>query len=136
VAAAGRVDTIADAFAEPVLGDMVQRAGYADLRGFLAENVLRGSDRMSMAHGLEVRVPFCDHVLVELLAGAPAPMKVTARASKRILRRVMKDKLPPEILTRKKLGFNAPFATWLKPRRAPRRQRLAAPRRHRPPRPV
>jgi len=114
VAAAGRVEFIADAFAEPGFGDMVQRAGYADLRGFLAENVLRGSDRMSMAHGLEVRVPFCDHVLVELLAGAPAPMKVTARASKRILRRVMKDKLPPEILTRKKLGFNAPFATWLK----------------------
>lgn len=114
VIAAGRVDTIASAFAEPVLGDMVQRAGYADLRGFLPENVLRGSDRMSMAHGLEVRVPFCDHVLVELLAGAPAPMKVTARASKRILRRVMKDRLPPEILTRKKLGFNAPFATWLR----------------------
>lgn len=109
-----RLDPVADSFAEPVLGDMVQRAGYADLRGFLAENVLRGSDRMSMAHGLEVRVPFCDHALVELLAGAPAPMKVTARASKRILRRIMKDKLPPEVLTRKKLGFNAPFGTWLR----------------------
>lgn len=109
-----RLDPVAEHFAEPVLGDMVQRAGYADLRGFLSENVLRGSDRMSMAHGLEVRVPFCDHVLVELLAGAPAPMKVTARASKRILRRVMRDKVPLEVLTRKKLGFNAPFGTWLK----------------------
>ena len=114
ITAAGRIDPVADAFSEPVRGDMVQRAGYADLRGFLSENVLRGSDRMSMAHGLEVRVPFCDHVLIELLAGAPAPTKVTALASKRILRRVMKGKLPPEILTRKKLGFTAPFGTWLK----------------------
>ncbi|MBL9107159.1 MAG: asparagine synthase (glutamine-hydrolyzing) [Myxococcales bacterium] len=114
VAEAGRVDYIADAFAEPARGDLVQRAGYADLRGFLPENVLRGSDRMSMAHGLEVRVPFCDHVLVELLAGAPAPLKVTARASKRILRRVMRGHVPDEVLTRKKLGFNAPFGTWLK----------------------
>lgn len=105
---------VAAAFAEPVFGDMVQRAGHADLRGFLAENVLRGSDRMSMAHGLEVRVPFCDHVLVEAMAGAPAAMRVTALASKRILRRIMRGKVPAEVLTRKKLGFTAPFGVWLK----------------------
>jgi len=115
VRAAGRLASpVAAAFAEPVLGDMVQRAGYADLRGFLAENVLRGSDRMSMAHGLEVRVPFCDHVLVEAMAAAPAGMRVTALASKRILRSIMRGKLPAEVLTRKKLGFTAPFGVWLK----------------------
>ena len=115
VHAAGRVASpVAASFAEPVLGDMVQRAGYADLRGFLAENVLRGSDRMSMAHGLEVRVPFCDHVLVEAMAAAPAGMRVTALASKRILRSIMRGKLPAEVLTRKKLGFTAPFGVWLK----------------------
>jgi asparagine synthase (glutamine-hydrolysing) len=59
VTGAGR-SPVATAFAEPGFGDMVQRAGYADLRGFLPENVLRGSDRMSMAHALEVRVPYCD----------------------------------------------------------------------------
>lgn len=105
---------VAQAFTEPGFGDMVQRAGYADLRGFLAENVLRGSDRMSMAHALEVRVPYCDRPLVELMAGAPAPMRVTALASKRILRRVMRGKLPAEVLQRKKLGFTAPFGVWLK----------------------
>ncbi len=115
VHASGRMTSpVAAAFAEPVLGDMVQRAGYADLRGFLAENVLRGSDRMSMAHGLEVRVPFCDHVLVEAMAAAPAAMRVTALASKRILRRIMRGKVPAEVLTRKKLGFTAPFGVWLK----------------------
>ncbi len=111
---APRRSAVAMAFAEPDLGDMVQRAGYADLRGFLAENVLRGSDRMSMAHALEVRVPYCDRLLVELMAGAPAPMRVTALASKRILRRVMRGKLPDEVLRRKKLGFTAPFGMWLK----------------------
>ena len=115
VHAAGRLASpVAAVFAEPVFGDMVQRAGYADLRGFLAENVLRGSDRMSMAHGLEVRVPFCDHVLVEAMAGAPAAMRVTALASKRVLRRIMSGKVPAEVLTRKKLGFTAPFGVWLK----------------------
>ena len=112
--AAGRVRPVADAFAEPVRGDIVQRAGYADLRGFLPENVLRGSDRMSMAHGLEVRVPYCDRALVELMAGAPAPRRVGLLASKRILRRVMRGKLPDEVLTRPKLGFTAPFGVWLR----------------------
>jgi asparagine synthase (glutamine-hydrolysing) len=109
-----RRSPVATAFAEPGFGDMVQRACYADLRGFLAENVLRGSDRMSMAHALEVRVPYCDRLLVELMASAPAPMRVTALASKRILRRVMRGKLPAEVLRRKKLGFTAPFGVWLK----------------------
>ncbi|MBA3548176.1 MAG: asparagine synthase (glutamine-hydrolyzing) [Nannocystis sp.] len=114
VEAAGRLSPVAAAFSEPGFGDIVQRAGYADLRGFLPENVLRGSDRMSMMHGLEVRVPFCDRALVELMAAAPASVRVGALASKRILRRIMRGKVPAEVLTRKKLGFTAPFGTWLK----------------------
>lgn len=114
VHAAGRVTPVADAFSAPAHGDLVQRAAYADLRGFLPENVLRGSDRMSMAHALEVRVPFCDRALVELMSSAPAPLRVGALASKRILRRIMRDRVPPEVLTRRKLGFTAPFGVWLK----------------------
>ena len=56
---------VAEAFEHPVFGDLVARAWYADLHGFLAENILRGSDRTSMSHGLEVRAPFTDHVLIE-----------------------------------------------------------------------
>ncbi len=114
VDAAGRVAPVAAAFAAPVFGDAVQRAGYADLRGFLPENVLRGSDRMSMAHGLEVRVPYCDRDLVDVLASAPAAARVTMLASKRILRRVLRGRVPSEVLRRKKLGFTAPFGTWLR----------------------
>lgn len=119
VAALREPSFVAAAFEKPVLGDMVARAWYADLHGFLPENVLRGTDRMSMAHGLEVRVPFCDHRLVEQMAAAPSPLRVTALASKRILRKIAGKWLPPEILGRKKLGFNAPFGAWLKTREDP-----------------
>jgi len=105
---------VAGAFDRPVFGDLVARACYADLHGFLPENVLRGSDRMSMAHSLEVRVPFCDPRLLEQMAAAPTPLRVTMLASKRILRKIAGTWLPPEVLARKKLGFNAPFGTWLK----------------------
>lgn len=105
---------VAEAFARPGFGDLVSRAWYADLHGFLPENILRASDRMSMAHGLEVRAPFTDHVLIEQMAAAPSPMRVTARASKRILRQIAGKWVPPEVLTRKKLGFTAPFGVWLK----------------------
>ena len=51
---------------------------------------------------------------LEELPGAPAPLRVGALASKRILRRIMRGKVPAEVLTRKKLGFTAPFGVWLK----------------------
>ena len=114
VAAVRDPSFVAASFDRPVLGDMVARAWYADLHGFLPENILRSTDRMSMAHSLEVRVPLCDHVLIEQMAAAPSPMRVTARASKRILREIAGRWLPPEVLTRKKLGFTAPFGAWLK----------------------
>lgn len=114
IAAARDPGFIAAAFARPVFGDMVSRAWYADIHGFLPENVLRCTDRMSMAHGLEVRVPFCDHVLIEQMAAAPSAMRVTALASKRVLRKIAAKWLPPAVLARKKLGFTAPFGTWLK----------------------
>lgn len=114
VAAVREPNFVAQAFNKAGFGDMVARAWYADLHGFLPENILRSTDRMSMAHGLEVRVPFCDHVLLEQMASAPSPMRVTARASKRVLRAIAGRWLPPEVLQRKKLGFTAPFGAWLK----------------------
>lgn len=105
---------ISAAFDRPVFGDMIARAWYADIHGFLPENVLRCTDRMSMAHGLEVRVPFCDHVLLEQMASAPSAARVTALASKRVLRKIAAKWLPPAALRRKKLGFSAPFGAWLK----------------------
>ena len=109
---AGRVDPVRDDF-QRATGRTVERAGYADLHGFLPENVLRCSDRMSMAHSLELRVPFCDHRLVELSSQLPSHHRVGVISSKRILRRIMKGRLPQFVLTRRKLGFNAPLGVWM-----------------------
>jgi asparagine synthase (glutamine-hydrolysing) len=114
VAAVREPNFVAEAFCRPGFGDLVARAWYADMHGFLAENILRGSDRTSMAHGLEVRAPFTDHVLIEQMAAAPSAMRVTTRASKRILRQIAGRWLPPDVLSRRKLGFTAPFGVWLK----------------------
>jgi len=113
VARAGRVAPVRDNFSRAGKGDIVQRAVYADFHGFLPENVLRYSDRMSMAHSLEVRVPFTDHKLVEAVMRIPSRHHVGWLASKRLLRKIVKDRLPNEVLTRKKLGFNPPMGIWL-----------------------
>jgi len=114
VRTAGRVSPVAEHFERPLRGDAVERAAYADLHGFLPENVLRGSDRMSMAHGLELRVPLCDHRLVELAMQIPSRHRLGLRASKLVLRRIASKLLPKSILERKKLGFNAPLGVWMR----------------------
>lgn len=108
-----RLNRTKDLFSTPNRGSDVQRAVYADLHGFLPENVLRYSDRMSMANSLEVRVPFTDHVLVENLMKVPSSCQVSHLAAKKLLRQAMKNKLPEEVLSRKKLGFNPPMGIWL-----------------------
>jgi asparagine synthase (glutamine-hydrolysing) len=108
------VHPVADDFDRPLRGDAIERAAYADLHGFLPENVLRGSDRMSMAHGLELRVPLCDHRLVELAMQIPSRHRIGLRASKLVLRRIARKLLPKPILARGKLGFNAPLGVWMR----------------------
>jgi asparagine synthase (glutamine-hydrolysing) len=114
VRAAGRVDPVRRAFESPAEGDLAERAAYADLHGFLPENVLRGSDRMSMAHGLELRVPLCDHRLVELCMKVPSRRRIGPLVTKRILRKIMRGRLPTRVLRRPKLGFTAPLGVWLR----------------------
>lgn len=114
IATAGREDPVAGAFARPLRGDAVERAAYADLHGFLPDNVLRGSDRMSMAWALELRVPLCDPRLVELAMQIPSRHRVGVLASKRVLRRIARGLLPRQIVGRGKLGFNAPLGVWLR----------------------
>lgn len=109
----GDTDPVGDLFRRPSEATLLTRAIYADLQGFLPENVLRYTDRMSMTHSLEVRVPFADHVLVETMMRVPDSLKVTRTASKRILRKIMKGRIPEEVLERKKLGFNPPMGIWL-----------------------
>ena len=86
---------------------------YADLHAFLPNNVLQYGDRMSMAHGLEVRVPFADRGMVETMAQIPASWKLSGGATKKILRESMVGRLPMDVLGRRKAGFNPPMGVWL-----------------------
>ncbi len=108
-----RPDPVAEHFARPHDAVLVERAAYADLHGFLPHNVLRNSDRMSMAHGLELRVPFCDHRLFELMAQIPSRHRVDMLATKKVLRRIMRRRVPKFVLSRKKLGFVPPIGAWM-----------------------
>jgi asparagine synthase (glutamine-hydrolysing) len=110
---AGRIHPVREFFNRSEQGDSAARAFYADLHGFLPENVLRYADRMSMAHGLEIRVPFTDHILVEEAMRVPSAYRVRRLASKRLLRKMMQGRLPEKVLERKKLGFNPPMGVWL-----------------------
>jgi asparagine synthase (glutamine-hydrolysing) len=80
----------------------------------LPDMVLWHVDRSSMAHGLEARVPFLDHELVELCARVPPRLKLRVLREKYILRRAMAPLLPPEITWRRKRGLRAPAGAWLR----------------------
>ena len=94
--------------------DLASRALYLDQRLFLADGVLVKVDRASMAHGVEVRSPFLDHLLVELAAQIPIAMKVRGTEGKRILKDAVADVVPSAIRRRKKKGFGAPVGPWLR----------------------
>lgn len=87
---------------------------WFDQKYYLADDILTKSDRMSMAHSVEVRPPFLDHRIVEFAAKLPPSFKIRGTQQKFILKELMKDKLPPEILHRKKIGFDIPAHEWLR----------------------
>ena len=86
----------------------------ADQTFVLPNDMLTKVDRMSMAHGLEVRTPFLDHELVDYVNSLPASYKVNKNGRKQILIDAFKDELPPSIYSRKKKGFEIPILDWLK----------------------
>jgi asparagine synthase (glutamine-hydrolysing) len=101
-------------------GNNVGKESYFDLMTHfdfktLLPALLQVEDRMSMAHGLESRVPFLDHPLVEFAATAPANVKFLNGELKRWLREAFSDQLPRAIRDRKdKMGFPVPLNLWLK----------------------
>jgi asparagine synthase (glutamine-hydrolysing) len=95
-----------------------------EMRLFMANTLLRDGDFMSMAHGLEIRVPFLDHKVAEFVSGV-APARQSARGvPKRLLVQAMSDLLPGEILRRPKMGFMFPWDAWLRQRLRPRMEQL------------
>jgi asparagine synthase (glutamine-hydrolysing) len=81
---------------------------------YLPDDLLVKMDIASMAHSLEVRSPFLDHVVVEFAATLPANLKVRRLVQKYILKRAMTGILPEAVLRRKKMGFGVPIDFWLR----------------------
>lgn len=94
--------------------DAVSQMMWTDLHTYLSDDILVKVDRMSMAHSLEVRSPFMDHKLVEFVARLPIELKLNGFTTKYLLKRIMKDRLPHQIIQRKKHGFMLPLAAWFK----------------------
>ncbi len=107
-------DAIADPFREAPAADTIDRMLYADFVTRLPEHSLMLTDRMSMAHSLELRSPYLDHVLVEFMAACPSNLKIRDGELKAILRDIAKDLLPPRIVSRDKHGFMFPIAYWFR----------------------
>lgn len=93
-------------------GRLFNKFMYADLKVWLTDNNLIRVDAMSMAHSLEVRVPFLDHELVEFMAGVSSRLKIKNGKLKYLLKKTMQSRLPPQIIKRKKSGWHVPLASW------------------------
>jgi asparagine synthase (glutamine-hydrolysing) len=87
---------------------------YLNAKTYLHDDLLVKMDRASMAHALETRSPFLDRELMEFAAMLPDRFKLRGSITKWILRRAFTDLLPPPILTRGKMGFGVPLATWFR----------------------
>jgi asparagine synthase (glutamine-hydrolysing) len=95
-------------------GDSLDRALYCDLKNYLPEDILAVTDRMSMQHSLEVRVPFLDHVFLEYCATIPPELKMKGLRKKYLLKSAARQYLPTSVIKHRKQGFVGPMSRWLK----------------------
>jgi asparagine synthase (glutamine-hydrolysing) len=105
---------IKNSVAEYTASDPINRVSYLESQWYLRNMLLRDSDFMSMAHGLEVRVPFLDQQLVETCFGIPGKVKLHAHVPKKLLLDSLGVELPESIVNRPKRGFTLPFERWLR----------------------
>src|ERR1700694_2276689 len=95
-------------------GTSVERALKTDLRWDLAGDILALTDRLSMWHSLELRVPYLDHRFVEEVMTIPANLKIRGLNQKHILKKVAGKWLPAPVINHRKQGFEAPMGRWLR----------------------
>ena len=109
--------------------DPVTRMQSVDTRLYLAEDILTKVDRASMAVSLEVRAPFLDPRVAEFAASLPCNYKLHGHKTKYILKKAVKEMLPPFVTRRGKKGFGVPVAEWLKEKLRPLARDLLSPER-------
>jgi asparagine synthase (glutamine-hydrolysing) len=108
------VDLLRNRFAETDGADLLARLQDVDLGLYLVDDLLVKTDRASMAHSLEARVPYLDPVVTNLALALPTRLKVRRLRKKVLLRRAAEPLLPRRIVYGKKRGFSIPAAAWLR----------------------
>ncbi len=107
------------ALGENLPGDGIDPFLEFDQQYYLPDDILVKSDRMSMAHAVEVRPPFLDHRIVEFSSRLPGKFKIRGNRQKYLLKELMKSRLPSSIAQRKKIGFDIPAHDWFRGRLQP-----------------
>jgi asparagine synthase (glutamine-hydrolysing) len=108
------LDLYRERYAETAGAEPLARLQDVDLGIYLVDDLLVKTDRASMAHSLELRVPFLDNEVAAMALGLATPLKVRGTAKKRLLRRALAPLLPREVLRGPKQGFSIPVAAWLR----------------------
>jgi asparagine synthase (glutamine-hydrolysing) len=108
------VDVYRERYAETAGAEQLARLQDVDLGIYMVDDLLVKTDRSSMAHSLELRVPFLDNEVASFALGLATPLKVRGLAKKRLLRRALAPLVPAEIRRGRKQGFSIPVAAWLR----------------------
>lgn len=101
-------------YADSVGYDPVDRMQYIDIHTWMRGDILLKADKMTMAHSLELRVPFLDKQVFDIASKIPTSLKTAEGTTKYILRKAAEGIVPDHVLNRKKLGFPVPIRHWLK----------------------
>ncbi|MCX6011891.1 MAG: asparagine synthase (glutamine-hydrolyzing) [Chloroflexi bacterium] len=101
-------------FKNMIWKDNLNKMLYVDTKTWLPDDLLIKADKITMANSIELRVPLLDHKVLEFAASLPSEYKLKGITTKYILKEAFLDRVPPEIIKRKKTGFPVPYQKWFR----------------------
>ncbi len=107
------IDLVKQHFTACKANSLLQKAIYTDINSYVPEDILALSDRVSMWHSLELRVPLMDRVLFSITYGLADKYKINMKEKKILLREIARNYLPEALFAAKKQGFESPMAEWI-----------------------